>query len=76
MSLAITRPTGLALRDWGDCVSADLRNFGVIATISGDDWQSWGAQLCGNPSLGFALPDPYQFIDWRVWGERLCDVLA
>lgn len=76
MSLAITRPSILSLRDWTDNVSADLRDFGVLAILNGDDWQSWGAQLCGNPSLGFALPDPHQFTDWRTWGERLCETLA
>lgn len=76
MSQPITRPTNMSLMDWADNVLSDLREFGVVAILSGEDWQSWGAQLCGTYALGVVLPDPYQFNDWKLWAERVCDTLA
>lgn len=68
----ITRPTGLALRDWSDAVVLDLDRFGAFSKLSNDDWRAWGVQFLNNSIIGRNLPDPNGFSDWRDWAERLC----
>lgn len=73
----ITQPQGLALQDWADQVTVDLRGEGYIGQLSPDQpWQEWAAaQVVGLPSLRGLVPDPYQFATWLEWAERLCGAI-
>lgn len=77
MSVTITRPTGLTMRDWCDQVTLDLDRFGSIGRIVKDDWQAWGIQLVSLMGLGgYVIASPYQFKNWLDWANRLCGDLA
>lgn len=73
----ITRPVGMALRDWADRVVLDLDNYGAFGRLEDEArWQDWAVQFLNNTTLGRNLPNPYQFADWRDWAERLAQMLA
>lgn len=73
----ITRPTGLSLRDWADCVVQDLDRYGPFGRLGEEaDWQNWAVQFLNNTSLGRNLPMPYDFTDWREWADRVSGLLA
>jgi hypothetical protein len=73
----ITRPTGLALRDWADQIVLDLDNYGAFGKLMNDaDWQDWAVQFTNNTTLGRNLPNPYAFSDWRDWAERMAQLLS
>jgi hypothetical protein len=73
----ITRPTGLALRDWADQIVLDLNAFGTFGRL--DDvtqWQDWAVQFLNNTTLGRNIARPYDFADWLEWAERFCLTFA
>lgn len=73
----ITRPQGMRLIDWADCVVQDLEAYGTVGKLlSENEWQNWGVQFLNNTTLGRNLPNPYNFNTWREWAERMCEVLA
>ena len=73
MSVRITIPTGLSLRDWADQISLDLDAFGAFGRLDVEEnWQNWAMQFLNNTSLKENYPIPYQFTDWREWAERFC----
>jgi|TARA_R110000822_G_scaffold293893_1_gene415927 hypothetical protein len=73
MSVRITIPTGLSLRDWADQISLDLDAFGAFGRLDVEEnWQNWAMQFLNNTSLQENFPIPYQFTDWREWAERFC----
>jgi hypothetical protein len=73
MSVRITLPTGLGLRDWADQISLDLDSYGAFGRLDiEENWQSWAMQFLNNTSLKENFPVPYQFDDWRDWAERFC----
>jgi hypothetical protein len=73
MSVRITIPTGLSLRDWADQISLDLDAFGAFGRLDVEEnWQNWAMQFLNNTSLKENFPIPYQFTDWREWAERFC----
>lgn len=71
----ITRPTGMRLEDWADCVCLDLSPYGVLGKMQNDAWQDWGVQLFNNQALGKNVPNPYNFTDWLEWAERVCETV-
>ena len=77
MTIKITLPTYMSLRDWADQVILDLDPYGTVGRL--DDitkWQDWGMQLINNTSLPETIPVPYYFDDWQDWAQRFCQVLA
>ena len=73
MSVRITIPTGLSLRDWADQISLDLDAFGAFGQLDVEEnWQNWAMQFLNNTSLRENFPIPYQFTDWREWADRFC----
>ena len=73
MSVRITIPTGLSLRDWADQISLDLDAFGAFGRLDVEEnWQNWAMQFLNNTSLRENFPIPYQFTDWREWADRFC----
>ena len=73
MSVRITLPTGMGLRDWADQIALDLDNYGTFGRLDNvDNWQNWAMQFLNNTSLGRNFPLPYDFDDWRDWAERFC----
>ena len=73
----ITRPYGMNLIDWADCVVLDLEAYGVFGKLMSESgWQDWGVQFLNNATLGRNLPNPYNFTTWREWAERMCGSLA
>jgi hypothetical protein len=73
----ITRPTGMALRDWADQLVLDLDNYGAFGKLMNDaEWQDWALQFFNNTTLGRNLPNPYAFSDWRDWAERMAQLLS
>lgn len=73
----ITRPTGMALRDWADQIVLDLDNYGAFGKLMNEnDWQNWAVQFLNNTTLGRNFPIPYAFDDWRDWAERFSQALA
>lgn len=73
MSIRITFPTGMELRDWADQIALDLDNYGAFGRLDDiENWQNWAMQFLNNTSLGRNFPLPYDFDDWRDWAERFC----
>ena len=70
----LTRPAGMALRDWADQVSLDLDAYGYVTKLQDDKWQDWAVQFLNNSALGRNIPNPYWFNDWHEWAERFCGV--
>lgn len=76
MSVRITLPTGMGLRDWADQVALDLDSFGAFGRLDDDsNWQNWAMQFLNNMSLKENFPVPYNFENWREWAERFCQTL-
>lgn len=76
MSVRITLPTGMGLRDWADQVALDLDPFGAFGRLDDDsNWQNWAMQFLNNMSLKENFPVPYNFENWREWAERFCQTL-
>ena len=73
MTVRITLPTGMGLRDWADQVALDLDNYGALGRLDDvENWQNWAMQFLNNTTLGRNFPIPYDFDDWRDWAERFC----
>ena len=73
MTVRITLPTGMGLRDWADQVALDLDNYGALGRLDDvENWQNWAMQFLNNTTLGRNFPIPYDFDDWREWAERFC----
>jgi len=73
----ITRPVGMALRDWADQIVLDLDNYGSFGRLMNEpEWQDWAVQFANNTTLGRNLPNPYQFADWKEWAERMAQLLS
>lgn len=73
MSIRITLPIGMELRDWADQIALDLDSFGALGRLDDiDDWQNWAMQFLNNTTLGRNFPLPYDFDNWRDWAERFC----
>jgi hypothetical protein len=76
MSLRITLPTGLNLRDWADQITLDLDPYGAFGRLDIEDqWQNWAMQFLNNMTLRENFPIPYNFDNWRDWAERFCQTL-
>ena len=76
MSLRVTLPTYMSLRDWADQISLDLDSYGTFGRLDVEEnWQNWAMQFLNNLSLKENFPIPYNFQDWRDWAERFCQVL-
>ena len=42
MSLSVTLPVGIGLKDWADCLIIDFDAFGVYEPLEDPDkWQDW-----------------------------------
>jgi len=73
MSIRITSPTGMELRDWADQIALDLDSYGALGRLDDvENWQNWAMQFLNNTTLGRNFPLPYDFEDWREWAERFC----
>jgi len=76
MSIRVTLPTGMGLRDWADQINLDLDPFGAFGRLDVEtNWQNWAMQFLNNMALKENFPVPYSFDDWREWAERFCQVL-
>ena len=75
MSLRVTLPTGMGLRDWADQITLDLDPYGTFGRLDDEDqWQNWAMQFLNNMTLRENFPIPYSFESWREWAERFCQV--
>lgn len=75
MSLRITLPTGMGLRDWADQVALDLDPYGAFGRLQDEaHWQNWAMQFLNNLTLRENFPIPYNYDNWRDWAERFCQV--
>jgi hypothetical protein len=76
MSLRVTLPSGMSLRDWADQITLDLDPYGAFGRLDIEDqWQNWAMQFLNNLSLRENFPVPYSYDNWRDWAERFCQVL-
>ena len=76
MSIQVTLPTGMGLRDWADQIALDLDPYGTFGRLDDEDqWQNWAMQFLNNMTLRENFPIPYSFENWREWAERFCQVL-
>ena len=76
MSVNVTLPTGMSLRDWADQITLDLDPYGAFGRLDVEDqWQNWAMQFLNNMSLRENFPVPYNYKNWREWAERFCQVL-
>ena len=76
MSIQVTLPTGMGLRDWADQITLDLDPYGTFGRLDDEDqWQNWAMQFLNNMTLRENFPIPYSFESWREWAERFCQVL-
>jgi hypothetical protein len=77
MSIQVTLPTGMALRDWADQIALDLDPYGAFGRLDDEtQWQNWAKQFLNNMSLKENFPVPYNFTDWREWAERFVQTIA
>ncbi|MGI9143373.1 MAG: hypothetical protein ACR2IJ_09325 [Fluviibacter sp.] len=78
MSINLTLPQGLELRDWADQIILDIDNQVVFGKLMDDaNWQDWAVQFVGNVGLSrYNPPMPYQFDDWKLWAERFVYTLS
>lgn len=73
MTIRVTLPVNMNLRDWADQIALDLDSFGAFGRLSDETkWQDWAMQLLNNTSLNENIPTPYNFVNWRDWAERFC----
>ena len=76
MSIQVTLPTGMGLRDWADQIALDLEPYGTFGRLDDEDqWQNWAMQFLNNMTLRENFPIPYSFESWREGAERFCQVL-
>jgi hypothetical protein len=77
MSIQVTLPTGMGLRDWADQIALDLDPYGAFGRLD-DETQllNWAMQFLNNMSLKENFPNPYNFTDWREWAERFAQTIA
>lgn len=76
MSIRVTLPRMMELRDWADQIALDLDPYGAFGRLSDETkWQDWAMQFVNNASLKENIPIPYLFDDWRVWAERFCQTV-
>ena len=76
MSLRVTLPVGMQLRDWADQIALDLDSYGTFGRLDIESqWQDWAMQFLNTMSLGESIPVPYSFNNWRDWAERFCQAL-
>jgi len=60
MSVRVTLPTGMSLRDWADQIALDLDSFGAFGRLDIEEqWQNWAMQFLNNMSLGNNFPLPH-----------------
>lgn len=77
MSIQVTLPMGMGLRDWADQIALDLDPFGTFGRLDDEtQWQNWAMQFLNNMSLKENFPIPYNFTDWREWAERFVQTIA
>lgn len=75
--IAVTRPQGMQLMDWADCVCSDLDTYGPFGKLLVEaEWRPWGIQFFNSTTLGRNLPDPMSFDDWQLWAERFVQGLS
>ena len=73
MTIRITLPISMELRDWADQIALDLDSYGALGRLDDiEDWQNWAMQFLNNTTLGRNFPLPYDFDNWRDWAERFC----
>lgn len=76
MSIRVTLPVMMNLRDWADQIALDLDPYGAFGRLSDETkWQDWAMQFVNNASLKENIPIPYNFDDWHVWAERFCQAV-
>jgi hypothetical protein len=76
MSIRVTLPTHITLRDWADQIILDFDPYGAFGRLEDENnWQNWGMQFVNNLTLRENFPIPYQFDDWREWAERFCQTV-
>ena len=76
MSVQVTLPTGMGLRDWADLIALDLDPYGAFGRLDDEsNWQNWAMQFLNNMTLRENFPVPYNFDNWREWAERFCQTL-
>jgi hypothetical protein len=76
MTIRVTLPTGMRLKDWADQIALDLDPYGAFGRLDNEDrWQDWAMQFLNTMSLKENLPVPYYFNDWREWAERFCQTV-
>lgn len=78
MSINLTLPINMTLRDWADAATYDLLPYAIPQTMLNElEWQNWAAGIVGSPKLsGNNPPNPYQFSNWQEWATRFCNALA
>lgn len=77
MSVQVTLPTGMGLRDWADQIALDLDPYGAFGRLDDEtQWQNWAMQFLNNMSLKENFPVPYNYTNWREWAERFVQTIA
>lgn len=78
MSIKITLPVNMVLKDWADAVTYDLLPYVLPQTLQNElEWQDWAVVMVASLKLsGNNPPDPYQFSNWEEWANRFCSTLA
>ena len=77
MSIQVTLPMGMGLRDWADQIALDLDPYGAFGRLDDEtQWQNWAMQFLNNMTLKENFPIPYNFTDWREWAERFVQTIA
>jgi hypothetical protein len=76
MSINITLPVNIGLRDWADQITLDLDPYGSFGRLDDEsNWQNWAMQFLNNLTLGRNFPNPYNFDNWQEWADRFRQTL-
>lgn len=59
------------MQRWCAAQVDELRAFGQIPYLRGEDWRQWGRQVLTLPGLArYNPPDPYGFEQFTDWADR------
>lgn len=64
-------PRHISMQRWCAAMVDELRAFGQVAPLAGEDWQAWSRQVLTLPGLArYNPPNPEGFDRFEDWADR------